>query len=174
MMLSAKSANYMKKILVITHDTFLSGAPILLLHLMKLLKEKGYRFNTIIRIKSSPLANEFRALSDKCGFYQRSKPKTFSNKLKRKLFCKKNEFDITPFLYEVDCIFSNTITNGEILALARKHFKGPVFSYIHELKMASSFFSTDSLIFDTMKMSDHFFVPSDAVKNYLLHSYEVP
>jgi len=161
------------KILIISHDAFLNGAPITLLRLMKLLKTEGYCFNTIAR-QGGPLEEDFRALSDVFGIYNKRGAKKLIQKFINKLKSATNGFDIEPYLDGVDFVLSNTITNGEVLAKVRAHFNGPVMSYIHELQMGSLFYSTDRYIKSTMEVTNHFLVSSNAVKNNLLSFYNIP
>jgi glycosyltransferase involved in cell wall biosynthesis len=161
------------KILIISHDAFLNGAPITLLRLMKLLKKDGYCFNTISR-QGGPLENDFRELSNEFGIYNKPNAKKLIPKFINKLTNGTNGFDIEPYLYGIDFVLSNTITNGEILAKVRERFDGPVMSYIHELQMGSLFYSTDRSIKSTMEVTDHFLVSSDAVKYNLLNFHNIP
>jgi glycosyltransferase involved in cell wall biosynthesis len=154
-----------KKILIISHDANLNGAPILLLRLMKILKEHGYSFNTILR-KGGPLVNEFRALSDVCGYFRRTNGAGFISKLNSRLRGR-TIFDISAYTSGIDLVLSNTITNGEIIKLLRENYEGPIITYVHELKMGEALYSTPALVDLTIKMTDHFLVPSLAVKQHL-------
>src|SRR5690348_16672643 len=101
---------FAKKILIISHDANLNGAPILLLRLMKLLKEHGYSFNTILR-QGGSLSNEFKSLSDVCGYFKKSNGNGFISKLHNKIR-RTRTFDISTYTEGVDLVLSNTITNG--------------------------------------------------------------
>src|SRR4051812_7192185 len=101
-----------KKILIISHDASLNGAPILLLRLMKILKECGYTFNIILR-KGGPLVNEFKALSDVCGYFRRTNGAGLISKLNNRLRGRAKTFDISVYAAGVDLVLSNTVTNGE-------------------------------------------------------------
>jgi glycosyltransferase involved in cell wall biosynthesis len=72
-----------------------------------------------------------------------------------------------------DYIINNTITNGELLEILTQNFKGKVISYIHELKMGSSRHATTEGILSTIRISENFIVPSNAVKKYLLNSFKI-
>lgn len=160
------------KILIISHDASLNGAPITLLRLMRLLHGRGYRFNTLIRGRGI-LEKDFRELSDVFGIYKRPAP---GHKLKRVLnniAGYKPEFDIRPFTSGIDLVLSNTITNGEVLSLVRNVFTGPVLSYVHELQMSSLFYTSAELLNNTMQISDQFLTSCDAVKQNLVMQYGI-
>src|SRR6266511_1551 len=107
-----------KKVLVISHDANLNGAPILLLRLMRILKEHGYSFNMILR-DGGQLLNEFKALSDVCGYFTRTNGAGFISKLSNRLRGRVKPFDISAYTAGIDLILSNTVTNGEIIQLLR-------------------------------------------------------
>src|SRR4051794_23689726 len=102
-----------KKFLVISHDASLTGAPVLLINFMRLLKERGYSFNSLIR-RDGSLLSSFKEISDMLEVSTRTRNENLREKFKRKLLKKKSELNVKPLLRDVDCVISNTITNGEI------------------------------------------------------------
>ena len=118
-----------KKILVITHEASFGGAPILLLRLMRLLKDEGYIFNTLV-MQDGPLYKEFDAISAQCAVYKKVK-KNVRERIKAKVLG--NENIPEKLLEGIDCIFSNTIVNGKVLKEKNVFSSIPVVSYIHEL-----------------------------------------
>src|SRR5690242_4423886 len=126
-----------KKILVISHDANLNGAPILLLRLMRILKEHGYSFNTILR-QGGPLVDEFKSLSGICGRFKTSNRTGFISKLNNRLRGRNNNFDIAAYTAGIDFVLTNTVTNGEIIKLLKEIYDGPVITYVHELKMGEA------------------------------------
>ena len=162
-----------KKVLVISHDANLNGAPILLLRLMRVLKKHGYSFNTILR-NGGPLVNEFKALSDVCGHFRISNSAGFISKLNNRLRGRVKAFDMLAYTADVDFVLSNTITNGDVLKVLREHYEGPIISYVHELKMGEALYSTPASIDVTVKMTNHFLIPSNAVKQHLQFTHGIP
>jgi glycosyltransferase involved in cell wall biosynthesis len=73
-----------------------------------------------------------------------------------------------------DVVVSNTITNGDLLPEIRKYFSGPVFSYIHELKMAAELFTSKENIRALIANTDHYLVPCQTVKEFLVGELQVP
>lgn len=162
-----------KKILIISHDANLNGAPILLLRLMKLLKEYGYVMNTILR-QGGPLISEFQTLSEKCGVFTRNPTRSFIyHRIIRKIRKPLHPLNIASYCEGVDLVFNNTITNGELLHAVKEHFSGPIYSYIHELAMGELLYSSAGIVQLTIKHTDFFVVPSMAVKQHLLQDHQI-
>lgn len=155
-------------LLFITHDASQTGAPTLLLHIIKLLKEKGYTINVLLR-KGGSLKENFFEAADLCVLYRRPRSKIIIKKLKYKLFGKITEFNIKPLLKGVDIVLSNTITNSELLLLVKKYFQGPVISYIHELEIVTGICTNEKTLRIALESTNHFLVPCNAVKNFLMH-----
>jgi glycosyltransferase involved in cell wall biosynthesis len=161
-----------KNFFVISHDASLSGAPVLLLSLMQLLKEKGYIFNSLVA-KRGPLLNSFREISEMCEVFDNRHKESLITKFQRKVLRKKVLPDIKPLLKGVDCVISNTITNGELLGYVRKYFKGPIISYIHELEMVTDLCTTKYTLDETLSLTDHFMVDCTAIKSFLHEKHKI-
>jgi glycosyltransferase involved in cell wall biosynthesis len=162
----------MKRILFISHDATRTGAPILLLNLYDALKE-NYKIDFYIK-NYGVIEDAFRQKDTNTftGYLPRTRSRVI-NALTRRL----------PFVKEVrlkqikwsgyDIVLSNTITNGDILPEVRKHFKGRIVSYIHELEMATSFFTSEKALQKVLNISDLFLVPSKAVQEHLIQNLSV-
>lgn len=159
--------------MIISHVATRSGAPVLLLHLMRLLKEKGYKFNTLIAAGNGPLFAEFEGLSDKCSKYVVPKQSSLHNKIKRRITGKKRQFNLKPFLKDIDFVLSNTLSNGHIIELIRESYDGPVISYVHELQSVASVCTSTHFLKIGLQLSDRILVPSFAVKDFLHKEYNV-
>ncbi|OPZ95931.1 MAG: Glycosyltransferase Gtf1 [Bacteroidetes bacterium ADurb.Bin408] len=83
-------------------------------------------------------------------------------------------YRLQKILQGVDVVFSNTITNGALLREIKPGFRGRIISYVHELDMACRFFSTPRDLETTLELTDHFFVPCEAVKTFLVNRKKVP
>src|SRR6266536_4218630 len=162
-----------KKILIISHDANLNGAPILLIRLMKILREHGYTFNTILR-NGGPLANRFKALSDVFGYFKEPSRKSLLSKLNKRLRGREKTFDWEGYIKGVDLVLNNTITNGAILHVIKKNYDGPVITHIHELHMGEALYTSPALVNMTLRVSKYFLVPSDAVKRHIEKTYSIP
>lgn len=165
-----------KKILIISHDASRTGAPILLLNLTRAIKSNSvYEVSFLLKRSSGGLFKEFNALS---SVSIASKQYKFESIFKRLYFDhflgnKFSEGRIKNALKDVDLVLSNTITNGDLLPYIKKYFKGPILSYIHELKMATNYFTNPKDLENLVKCTDHYLVPSMAVKAYLSKSLHI-
>jgi glycosyltransferase involved in cell wall biosynthesis len=163
----------MKKILVISHDASLTGAPILLLHALRMLKDR-YEF-TIILKKGGVLENEFKEIAS-----------TFI--LKHKKYSERNspflmiwdrirylirQLKVVPLFYRTEIILSNTIANGRLLYRFR-FFKKPVITYVHELESVLNYFTRSNDTQFSFKLTSIFLFPSLAVKKNLVENHAIP
>jgi len=174
------------KILIISHDSSRTGAPILLLNFLKALKRRNPKIIIDIIIGSDgPLTNEFksigRTLVVKPIFRQRrtSRFKIISNF--NKLFESFFKYDYLKIDQKIkyfingnyDVILSNTITNG-LLLRALQPINCKVVSYVHELENAIKTFTSEKDFNYTLQFTDHFLVVSDAVSNNLKVNHNIP
>lgn len=165
-------ADKVSKILIISHDANRVGGPILLLHLAEALTASG-RYSVSFLIKQAPLVIVDRFKKYPC--YVAAKPVNLFTKIASRLnrifpFLNISQFNysnIIASLQDIDIVLSNTITNGDILPVIAKNFKGVVCSYVHELEMSARVFTTPSQIQQVIENSNLFMVPSSAVKKYL-------
>jgi glycosyltransferase involved in cell wall biosynthesis len=160
-----------KKLLLISHDAYRTGAPILLLHLASLLRSKGFEIEFLLK-KRGELIDEFKLIGS-TRLVQSSD--SFLHKIKRKLFKEQSPFDgIANLPWDsYSCVLSNTITNGDILFFVRNYYKGKIFSYIHELEIASVFFTNEKNVAHLLETTDHYLVPCKAVEKFLERKYAI-
>ena len=136
----------MSKILFISHDDTRTGAPILLLNLKKAITIVNGDIEVDFLIKNcfNQLITSFQDSWLTISLTDGRKRVLLKRIIQRFLpFSKVNEFERKIKLDTYDFILSNTITNGDILPTIRKIYKGVIVSYIHELEMASSFFTNE-------------------------------
>lgn len=161
-----------KKILLISHDATRTGAPIQLLNFAKVLKENGYAIGFLLKY-GGPLEHQFRELGEECFIAHRATSASLFSRLKKRVY-PKPFFDLRTLNWDsYSLILSNTITNGDILPLIREKYKGKIISYIHELQMATRFFTNAGHVQALLKCTDHFIVPSLAVKDHLISNLEI-
>lgn len=162
-----------KKILFISHDATRTGAPILLINLAKILKANGYAIGFLLKY-GGPLEYQFSELGEECVIAHRPSSVSLFSRLKKRIFQPKPFFDLRQLNWEdYSLILSNTITNGDILPLIREKYKGKIMSYVHELQMATNFFTNSDNVQALLKCTDHFMVPSIAVKDHLISNLEI-
>jgi glycosyltransferase involved in cell wall biosynthesis len=165
-------AEQKKTLLFITHDTSRTGAPILLLDLIKVLKEEGFIIHTLIRGAKGPLFNEFQKHSHSVLEYSKIEINIKGRGIRHWLTKKSFEYELKKLLAKVDIVISNTISNGQLLGLIAKDFKGPIITYAHELEIISKSFK--KIFLDTLRHTHIFAVPCNAVKTFLVEKHNVP
>jgi glycosyltransferase involved in cell wall biosynthesis len=162
------------RIVFISHDASLSGAPILLLNLIRLIKNSG-EYNIHIIVKRSGYFN--LSFLDTCPtIFLKSSDYLLTNNFIKKIFQvvlnRIKLFNSIILCAKADVIFSNTITNGRLLKIL-SITKKPVITYVHELKSAAQLFDLHHDASYTVKYSDFFLYPSDVVSNFLFSEYGV-
>lgn len=171
----------MKKIVFISHDGSRTGAPILLLNIIKLIKETGkYELVTVFK-NGGPIEEEYQEVVKTYTWnklIKRPLPKGIIQRVKNKFWPidhdQLNKHSIVSEITDADYIINNTITNGELLEILTQNFKGKVISYIHELKMSVMKYATIEDVDKTIQLSHQFITPSLAVKHFLNENFSVP
>jgi glycosyltransferase involved in cell wall biosynthesis len=163
------------KIFFISHDASRTGGAILLLNLIQVLKESGSYEMAVLLRKGGPLEEEFLKLVKTFIWNKevRSGKNYFKRMLQKAGNVKLPNEEIFIEIQKSDIIINNTITNGELLEVLTKEFHGKIFSYIHELRMASFRFATRNGINLTLRLSHKILTPSKSVKHYLEANYNV-
>lgn len=160
-----------KNILIISHDATRTGAPILLLNLFRAIKE-DYNIEFLLK-KGGGLEKDFEKSTPTfyASFHSTSR---LMNKIKCTFFSSVHRYKISKLNWkQYDIVISNTITNGDLLPLVRKYYKGKIISYIHELEMATDFFTTKENLTQLLKCTDEYFVPSLVVKKHLVKNLHI-
>lgn len=162
-----------RKILFISHESSLTGAPVLLINLLRLLKKRNEFEFEILLARGGPLEADFKALA-KTGVL---KSKTYSAE-KRFLYRVKNYVlylwklkEWRSYTKNFDIIFSNTITNGGLLDKINVHHL-PVIVYVHELESIIRTYESDAQL--SLSCADKIAVPSGAVSENLVRNHSVP
>ncbi|MBS1511619.1 MAG: glycosyltransferase family 4 protein [Bacteroidetes bacterium] len=164
-----------RNVLFIVHEASFTGAPILLLNLLKLLqKEQGISFSIII-LRGGPLENAFKKIAS-CIVLKPTgysvMPKNFSW-FKAFLF---HKFKVVRmFLKAVQCdvIFGNTVVTSAVLHQLR-WLRKPMLVYIHELKNVIEHYSNFNKGIHLLKKDASLFLyPGNTVKKVLESEYQV-
>src|SRR5688572_25197719 len=122
-------------ILFISHDASLSGAPVLLLNLVRLLVDNQKAIVHFVITRDGSLADEFKKIAPttilKSADY--GKEKSFFGRFKNFISHRRNLRNVRNGLSTYDIIFSNTIVNGKLLQKL-SFSKRPLITYVHELE----------------------------------------
>ncbi len=170
----------MKKILFISHNATLTGAPILLLRLITLFKSITNTEVSILLNQGGEIKNRFEELSSTME-WSINLQETFCERFKIKacsiigIKClskiEKHRNTILDTVNNVDYIFNNTIANVQLLRRIPTVNK-KIISYIHELNVGCKIDSTVSDMNYINEISNIIFVPSNAVKSFLEEEYK--
>ena len=161
-----------EKILFISHDSSLTGAPILLLNLLGLLKKKSIIDFEILLYRGGYLEKEFKNLAP-VGVLKSKDYSAKTHLIKRLIKYARYRLKLYKWKKNIenfDLIFSNTITNGRLLKTIRKSTI-PIIAYIHELESVIEQNRTDALL--TLKFSNIIAVPSCSVADNLKKNYNL-
>jgi glycosyltransferase involved in cell wall biosynthesis len=176
----------LKKLLFISHDAQLAGAPLLLLRFLRLLAQsKKYEIEILVKA-DGPLYAEFCQIG-KTYVWQKNHLPLGSHTVQlichrlgilaayqnwqQKLHLKKLIRQIHVANYHL--IVANTIASGEILQQLGPQYC-PIISYIHELALGFDLFSTKENIAYQLQHSQGFWVPSSPVKDFLQEKHQIP
>lgn len=171
-----------KKILFISHDASRTGATIVLIHFLKWLRDHtDISFDILIKNKKGgALLSDFRSLApvsvyseslsgkieSMAGMFKRNDTTNTWTMLARKIFGMRFKRK------NIGLIYSNTITNGEILKILSDG-SCPVISHVHELEWGIQYYGLSR--FDlTKRFSNRFIAVSQAVKNNLIENHHIP
>ncbi|MBC7388467.1 MAG: glycosyltransferase family 4 protein [Opitutaceae bacterium] len=156
------------KILYISHGDYRSGAPILLLNLVRTLKElTKLECHFYIRVVVNALKPDFEILGPTFQFKHKKFIQRLQNKIRR--------IPVAHFedLSQYDLIFSNTLTNGNLYPeIAAKGI--PIITYVHELEIAAKAYTTTEDLEHVLRYTNLFAVPCEAVGNFLKNELGVP
>ena len=164
-----------KKVLFICHEASLSGAPILLLNIINVLKnDPGIEMKIVLK-RGGILLKDFKiaAATVQIKSDEYRKHKNILYNLADIVFSKFSFLKAAWWSFNADTIFNNTITNGRLLKQLNV-FKKPVITYVHELKEVAKLFEAKKDTDFTIKYTDIFCCPSAAVSSFLTDVYNVP
>lgn len=168
-------ADKIKRLLFISHESSLSGAPILLLNIVALVRrEKWYDYDIVIK-RGGPLDERFSTLGNclilkKAGYQGR---RSIFYKIVDYLEYRRQLRKAGKLVQDADLIISNTITNGRLLRLISGHGK-PVLTYVHELETVIQIYDRHKDSSLSLSISDLFLSPSGAVAENLCRNHQIP
>jgi glycosyltransferase involved in cell wall biosynthesis len=166
-----------QKILFVSHIASRSGAPFLLLEIIKEFKKKSDVPFEILLIKEGAIANDFKSLA-KTYIWNNREPLVSLSVLNRfsnlffKIVALLRQQYILFCIRDTSLVFFNTITNGQVqkklLSPQRKFIR-----YVHELQ-AAIHIVTNKEDLDIIINNTHLFIGcSNAVKNNLIENVKV-
>lgn len=166
----------MKKILLISHDASLTGAPKSIMLIGKLLKENGYEIRWIIG-KPGPRSADFEV--DHSKYWSRdlsnaSLTDKIIFKLKGGINGHKRQVLRWVRNWSPDLIINNTVVNGEIVEYLSTLNK-PIISRIPEMQSVMAYYDTfNRSTSKVFQYSKKIVAASDAVKEQILEHWNQP
>ena len=158
----------MKKVLIISHESSRTGAPVLLLNLSVLLKENNCDVEFLLK-NDGELVREFRKLGN--TIVLRKKNKNLIQNIFQKLSTVGLRIKLSRTIYKYDFIISNTLLNHDLSNLLKKNKN--VYTYAHELESVLDYYSNASNIRMVIELSNIVLYPAKCVKELLIHKYGV-
>jgi len=175
-----------QKILFISHDANRAGSQLLLLQLLRLLKEKGVPMHLLL-CHGGVLEQEFAEVVTITKLY--STENTVSNlsskllqkvrlhKLYEKHAIEKENDRVVAELksQNIGLIFVNSIANAEVYYDFLKFLHHlPVVLFVHELGMSVKIYTYQEHLSFLLKKTDHLIAVSNAVANHYVKDYDFP
>ena len=168
----------MKKILVLSHEATLTGAPIFLLKLIKYLNQHSeYEFLIFFK-KSGSLLNEFKSQGKILSLENLNSNKNIITRVLIRILplyrLKRQFYKMKIKLFNPDLIISNTIVNSDLVEVINiKNIK--LITIVHEMKGVINQF--DQLKINNSKeiisKTSHFISVSAAVKKDLVDEFKI-
>jgi glycosyltransferase involved in cell wall biosynthesis len=167
-----------KKVLFIGHDASRTGAPLLLLHFLKWLRqERRFEFEVLLQ-KGGDLADEYRQVAPTRilqGEVLPPLPSSLRARIRRRLIPPDSLRQRLDRLYPIETfpvVYSNTITNGRLIREFSRHGR-TIICHAHEMRMAIVRWGGSEAI-ESAGMVDCFVAGSEAVKRDLCEIMRVP
>jgi glycosyltransferase involved in cell wall biosynthesis len=160
-----------KKVLFIGHDASRTGAPLLLLHFLKWLRqETRFEFELLLQ-RGGDLADEYRQVAPTRilhGNVLPPLPSSLRARIRRRLIPPASLRQRLDKLYSIETfpvVYSNTVTNGQLI---REFFRQgrTIICHAHEMRMAIERYGGPEVI-ESAGMVDCFVAASEAVKRDL-------
>jgi len=160
----------MKKIIFVSHEATLTGAPILLLNILRCLRSQLPHDFVLVLGKDGPLRPQFEELAKIVIYSNITVRGRLAGNLKRlRLLNSYNKRTCEKALSfeNVEVIFSNTIVNGELVEEIANLNKARVITYVHELAYIIQTFNP-ATIRKALTQTSLFLAGSNAVRQNLI------
>jgi glycosyltransferase involved in cell wall biosynthesis len=166
-----------KKILFVCHIASRSGAPLLLLEIIKAFKKNNTTPFNILLVKNGELAPEFKALGNTLHWHAfNSKPPAslagrLVNMMNRFLQALHQRY-IVYQLRHTSLVLLNTLSNGDVMQKLL-HLPARFICYVHEMNAAIHIITTPKPLQVLLNNTHTFIACSHAVKNNLVTHHRV-
>jgi glycosyltransferase involved in cell wall biosynthesis len=175
------------KVVFISHDASRTGAPIVLLHLLKWIKQNTELEFLILMGNGGELEDKFSSLGkafvwNKNFSTRRNKILNILNKFKILSTLKRlypqldHQYSIHKKIrqFQPDLIYANTVVSTALGVELSKTYNTPLICHVHELEVAiNRYFGKENFAAVRYKV-DHYIAVSEAVKQNLLLNHSIP
>ncbi|WP_295799421.1 glycosyltransferase family 4 protein [Mucilaginibacter sp.] len=166
------------KTLFISHEASRSGAPIVLLHLLKWIKKNTDLQFDVLLLTDGPLRSDFETLAETFVLSKLTRQHSYQSRIKRKLRkttlndeYKKAAATLAKNKYSL--VYGNTIVSLPWLTIFKENHGIKTLCCIHELSYATGYFFTNAYIEENLALTDGVIAVSGAVKTHLMASFNV-
>ena len=167
------------KVLFISHEASRSGAPIVLLHLLKWIKHNTDLQFDILLLADGPLRSDFEVLSQTFVLSKLTRQHSYQTRIKRKLRkttlndeYKKAAATLAKNKYGL--VYGNTIVTLPWITIFKENHAVKTLCCIHELAYATGYFFTNAYIEENLRITDAIIAVSGAVKTHLMTAFNMP
>lgn len=160
------------KILFISHEASMTGAPIALVHIMdSIINYDKSIIIDLLLLKNGPLLSEFKRRCNSISVYK--KYSSFVDRIVRRCFPK---YDFNPYWKNIqktkyDVIYANTVVSLDAAINIKQKYNIPIIAHIHESEYYTHRFGLTS---EKMMKCDAFIAVSELSKDNLVNNYNIP
>ncbi len=176
-----------KKILFVSHDANRAGSQLLLLQLLRLLKERGVPMHLLL-CSGGELENDFAEVTTITRLYQNNQvsPYFIPGKILKKINLHKlyeehsaqreNERVVGELeAQNIGLVFINSIANAAVYYETLRFLHHlPMVLFVHELAMSARIYTHEKHLNFLIKKTDHLIAVAKAVANYYVKKYDFP
>ena len=162
------------------HDAALMGAPMVLLHFIKWVKQNTDCDITILLKEGGALQTEF----EEQGTVYYWRPNQLSSSIGKRFISSLNRLANKSPLYipypqklkekKFDIIYLNTADTTHLAPMLKALYKCPVIAHIHELSYSISVYFPQAFDVQNTSAIDHYIAASQSVADNMLRSYNIP
>ena len=168
-----------KRILFISHDASRTGAPMVLLHLLKWLKSQEEVQLEVLFAKGGELHDEFNkyAKTHVLSQVSSSRFKSYTKKVLEKFFnvdfLQKKLIAYLKTTGQFDLIYANTAATIPFLSTIKKRLSAPVILHLHEYRTAIVRKGSEGYLNKIDGLINHYIACSDLIKNNLIDYHKI-
>jgi glycosyltransferase involved in cell wall biosynthesis len=173
-----------QKVLFISHDASRTGAPIVLIHLLRWLKNNSDLDFVILLKDGGSMEHEFQEIAP--TFLWNTKQtivKRITSKLKKIIFKNSTEDILSIRQYRIlkkikksniNLIYTNTVASHNLIPILKNRIDVPVISHIHEMYYSINTSYKFSFSNDINSLVDHFITVSKIAKKQWVSQVKIP